>query len=54
MFVKRNANNEIVLVSKERISGVAEEHPDADSYELVDFIQNPAGRVTSSRIQEVG
>lgn len=40
MFVKRNAHNEIVLVSKERIAGVAEEFLDDDSYELVEFIQN--------------
>lgn len=40
MFVKRNANHEIVLVSKERLAGIADEFLDADSYELVEFIQN--------------
>lgn len=40
MFVRRNVNHEIVLVSKERIASIAEEYLDDDSYELVDFIQN--------------
>lgn len=39
MFVKRNANAEIVLISKECIPGVAEEYVEPDSQALVDFMQ---------------
>jgi hypothetical protein len=38
MFVKRNAQNEIILISKISIPGIVDELIDDDSYELVDFL----------------
>lgn len=40
MFVKRNAENEIILISKVCIPGIADEPIDDDAYELVDFLQD--------------
>jgi hypothetical protein len=39
MFVKRNAENEIILISKVSIPGIADELIENDAYELVDFLQ---------------